>query len=144
MSGTPLAVSAEEHAAVVPQRYVSLRLFNSHVHRLALLALAEAMVVIFAVYLAALLRFPGANPIFGAFSATAAQAWPRVPVIALVFLMSLAALGLYQLRHRAAFNGVLVRVGLAVLFAELTLAAHLLHCSFAARRSRSGAPHRRL
>jgi sugar transferase (PEP-CTERM system associated) len=122
VSGSPLAVSAEEHAAVVPQRYVSLRLFNSHVHRLALLALAEALVVIFAVYLAAVLRFPGANPIFGAFSATAAQAWPRVPVIALVFLMSLAALGLYQLRHRATFNGVLVRVGLAVLFAEFTLA----------------------
>jgi sugar transferase (PEP-CTERM system associated) len=51
-----------------------------------------------------------------------AQAWPRVPLIALVYLMSLAALGLYQLRHRAAFNGVLVRVGLAVLLAEITLA----------------------
>ena len=122
MNGSPLAVSAEEHAAVVPQRYVSLRLFDSHVHRLALLALAEVLVVVFAVYLAALVRFPGANPIFGAFNATAAQAWPRVPVIALVFLMSLAALGLYQLRHRAAFNGVLVRVGLAVVLAEITLA----------------------
>jgi sugar transferase (PEP-CTERM system associated) len=69
-----------------------------------------------------LVRFPGANPFFGALSDSVAQAWPRVPLIALVYLMSLAALGLYQLRHRATFNGVLVRVGLAVLLAEITLA----------------------
>jgi sugar transferase (PEP-CTERM system associated) len=122
VNGSPLAVSAEEHAAVVPQRYVSLRLFNGHVHRLALLALAETAVVILAVHLAVFVRFQGFAAATPALQLTAAQVWPRVLLIALVFLLSLAALGLYQLRHRASFNGALVRVGLAVVLAEIALA----------------------
>jgi sugar transferase (PEP-CTERM system associated) len=122
VSGNPLAVSAEEHAAVVPQRYVSLRLFNRHVHRLALLALAEAAVVMLAVYLAVLVRLPEFAATLLTLQASVAQAWPRVLLIMVVFLLSLAALGLYQLRHRASFNGVLVRVGLAIALAQVTLA----------------------
>lgn len=121
MNGSP-AVSAEGHAAVVPQRYVSLRLFNGHVHRLALLALAETTVVIAAVHLAVLVRFQGFTATPPAFQLTEPQIWPRVLLIALVFLLSLVALGLYQLRHRASFNGVLVRLGLAVVLAEIALA----------------------
>ena len=120
MNGSPLAVSAAEHAAVVPQRYVAFRL-NGHVW-LASPALAEATVVVLAVHLAVHVRLQGFTAAVSAFQLTAAQVWPRVLLIAVVFLLSLAALGLYQLRHRASFNGVLVRVGLAVVLAEIALA----------------------
>lgn len=118
MNGSPLAVGIEEDAGVVRQRHVSLRIFDRHIHRLALLALTEAATVVLAVHLAFLVRFQGFTATF-----TAGQIWPRDVLIAGVFLLSLAALGLYQLRHRAGFNGVLVRLALALIFAEVALAS---------------------
>jgi sugar transferase (PEP-CTERM system associated) len=122
LNASPLAVSVAEQAGVLPQRYVSLRLFNGHIHRLALLALIEAATVGLAVYFAILVRFHGFTATFAAFEATAGQIWPRALLVAGIFLLSLAALGLYELHHRAGFNGVLVRLALAIMLAEVALA----------------------
>jgi sugar transferase (PEP-CTERM system associated) len=122
LSRTSLAVDAQAIAEAVPQRVVSVRLFRGHLHRLAFLALIEVSVVIAAVYAAILVRFHGFSATFAAFESTAGAIWPRALLIAGVFLVSLAALGLYQLRQRASFTGVLVRLSLALVLAEVVLA----------------------
>ena len=122
MSRTSLAVSTDEIADAGSQRVVSMRFFNQHVHRLALLALIEAAVVVGSVYAAMLVRFHDIYSGFPTFEAIPDLIWPRALAIAVVFLASLAALGLYQLHQRARFNGVLVRVGLAIVLGEVALA----------------------
>jgi sugar transferase (PEP-CTERM system associated) len=116
LNGSPLTVRIDEDAGVVPQRHVSLRIFDRHIHRLALLAFTEAAAIVLAVRLAVLLRFQEFSATFAA-----GQIWPRDLLVAAVFLLSLAALGLYQLRHRATFNGVLLRLALALVLAEIVL-----------------------
>ena len=122
MSRTSLAVGAQDVAGEIPQRVVSIRLFRGHVHRLALLALIEGGVAVLAVYTAIFLRFNGFSSTFAAFEHTVGPIWPRALLVPAVFLTSLAALGLYQLRQRASFTGVLVRLALALVLAEAALA----------------------
>ena len=122
MSRASLAVDAQGVAEPIPQRVVSLRLFRGHLHRLASLALIEASVVVCAVYAAILVRFQGFSATFAAFESTTGEIWPRALLVVAVFLVSLTALGLYQLRQRASFTGVLVRLLLALVLAQVMLA----------------------
>ena len=122
MSRTSLAAEAHELAEGLPQRVVSVRLFNGNIHRLGLLALAECAVVVLAVHAAIFFRFNGFSSTFAAFEYTVGAIWPRALLVAGVFLASLFALGLYQLRHRTGFTGVLVRLLLALLLAQAALA----------------------
>ena len=122
MNKTSVAVDAQEIAEGVPQRVVSVRLFRGNIHRLCTLALVEALVVMLAMHGAIFVRFNGFFSTFAAFESTSGAIWPRALLVAAVFLASLFALGLYQLRHRSSFSGVLVRLVLAVLLAEAALA----------------------
>jgi sugar transferase (PEP-CTERM system associated) len=117
-----VAIGTDGLADVGAQRFVSVRVFDQHVHRLALLALAESAVVVASVYAAILVRFHGFTATFAAFETTTGTIWPRAALVTGVFLLSLAALGLYQLHHRARFTGVLVRLLLALALAQGLLA----------------------
>ena len=99
-------------------RAVPVRLFDGHVHRLALLAIAELVVVMLCVYGAVLARFFGFSGTFSAFHTTVGPIWPRALLIAGVTLLGLAAMGLYQLRQRARFTGIVARLLIVVLMAE--------------------------
>jgi len=99
-------------------RAVPVRLFDGHVHRLALLAIAELVVVMLCVYGAVLARFFGFPGTFSAFQTTVGPIWPRALLIAGVTLLGLAAMGLYQLRQRARFTGIVARLLIVVLTAE--------------------------
>ena len=112
----------QETAEAFPQRFVSVRFFRGHSHRIALLALIEAATVVAAVYVAILLRFSGFTATLAFFEASTGPIWPRALLVAGVVLVSLASLGLYQLRQRARFAGVLVRLAMALLLAEVALA----------------------
>lgn len=122
MGRSSVAISADGLPDFSARRVVSVRFFDGHVHRLALLALAEAGVVVASVYAAILVRFHGFSAIFDKFETTTGAIWPRAAVIAAVFLVSLASLGLYQLHQRARFNGVLVRLLLGLGLAQAVLA----------------------
>ncbi len=115
------SLGIEAHGTTVdaaPARAISLRLFEGHVHRLALLAIAELGVVMLCVYGAVLTRFSGFSGTFSAFQATVDPIWPSALLIAGVFLLCLVAMGLYQLRQRARFAGIAARLLIAVLVAE--------------------------
>jgi sugar transferase (PEP-CTERM system associated) len=101
------------------QRVVTLRIFNGHIHRLGLLVLIEGLVVAGAFYAAILTRFATS---IDAFEASRGAIWPRMLLVAAVFLVALAALGLYQLRQRARLTGVLVRLLVAMVVAQIGLA----------------------
>lgn len=122
MGRSSVAISADGLADLSGQRVVSVRLFERHVHRLALLALAEAAIVVASVYAAIVIRFRGFEGGFAVFEATTGAIWPRALVVAAVFAISLAALGLYQLHQRARFTGLLVRLLLALALAQAMLA----------------------
>src|SRR6266480_4707005 len=113
-----LAGTAHRIEDATPARAIPLRLFEGHVHRLALLAIAELGVVMLCVYGAVLTRFSGFPGTFSAFQATLDPIWPRALLIAGVFLLCLVAMGLYQLRQRARFAGIAARLLIAVLVAE--------------------------
>ena len=104
------------------QRNVSLRIFNGHIHRLGVLALVEAAVVVLALHAAIFIRFAGFSTTLTAFESSRGPIWPRALAIALVFILALAALGLYQLRQRARFTGVFVRLLIAVAVAYVAAA----------------------
>ena len=122
MGRASVAIRADGLADAGLQRFVSVRVFDDHVHRLAALALVEAAVVVASVYAAIVVRFVHFSESFAAFETMSGAAWPRALLVAGVFLLSLAALGLYQLRHRVSFAGVLVRLLLAIGLAEAVLA----------------------
>src|SRR6185503_11438376 len=104
------------------QRVVTLRIFNGHIHRLGLLALTEAFVVVLALHAAIFLRFAGFSASITAFEAGHGALWPRALATAVVFIAALAAVGLYQLRQRARFTGVLVRLLIAMVAAHVAFA----------------------
>src|SRR5207302_11491771 len=104
-----------------PARAMPLRLFEGHVHRLALLAIAELGVVMLCVYGAVLARCSGFPGTFDAFQETVGPVWPRALLIAGVNLLGLAAMGLYQLRQGARFAGIVARLLIAVVMAEAAL-----------------------
>src|SRR6267378_7015500 len=104
MARSSLAVRAHRMFDATSARAVPVRLFDGHVHRLALLAIAELVVVMLCVYGAVLARFFGFSGTFSAFHTTVGPIWPRALLIAGVTLLGLAAMGLYQLRQRARFT----------------------------------------
>jgi sugar transferase (PEP-CTERM system associated) len=122
LSRTSLAVEARETAEGLPPRLVSVRLFSGNVHRVGLLALVEGVVVVLALLAAVYFRFIGYSSTFAAFEYSVGPIWSRAVLVVGVLLVSLFALGLYELRQRTSFNGVLVRLALAILLAETTLA----------------------
>jgi sugar transferase (PEP-CTERM system associated) len=116
-----VAVTTHDAADLGAQRLVTLRIFNGHIHRLGLLAVCEALVVVLALHAAIVIRFAGFGSI-AAFEAERGALWPRALLIAAVFLMALAALGLYQLRQRARLTGIFVRLLVAMVVAHIALA----------------------
>jgi sugar transferase (PEP-CTERM system associated) len=90
---------------------VPIRFSDGHVHRLALLALAETAIAGVSVHLGVLVRLPDYPKTI----------WPEAFLVAIVMLISLASMGLYQLRQRVAFTGILARVLIAVLISEAAL-----------------------
>lgn len=122
MSRSSLAVSTDHGAEFGEQRVVTLRVFRHHIHRLGLLVFTEAAIAGLAVYAAIFIRFSGFSSTLRAFEANMGPLWPKAALIAAVFVLSMAGLGLYQLRHRARFLGVFVRLVIALLAAELALA----------------------
>ena len=117
-----MAVTARDAADFGEQRVVTLRIFNGHLHRLGLLASAEALIVVLALHAAIFLRFAGASSPIGAFEASQGPLWPRALVLATVFILALASVGLYQLRQRARYTGVFVRLLIAMVVAHVVLA----------------------
>src|SRR5438309_11346314 len=115
MPRSALAVRAHRIVDATPARVMPVRLVNGHVHCLALLAITELGVVMLCVYGAVLARFSGT---FSAFQATMGPIWPRALLIAGVILLGLAAMVLYQLRHRARFTGILSGVPIDVCMRE--------------------------
>ena len=122
VSRTSVAVTTHQAADFGAQRIVTLRIFNGHIHRLGLLVLAEALVVAGALYAAIFVRFFGADATLNAFEAFRGTIWPRALLVAAVFVVALASLGLYQLRQRARLTGVLVRLLIAMAVAQAGLA----------------------
>ena len=119
MSRTSVAVDTEQLTEALPQRHISVRLFRGHSHRIVSLLLAEAVVTVLAFLAAIFIRFSGFSSTFAAFEGTVGSIWSRSALVAGIFGVSLAALGLYQLRQRARFHGVLVRLLLAMVLAQL-------------------------
>jgi len=97
----------------IPQskRFTTARYFSGNLHRIAALALAEALVLFSAPYLAAVLRYSEG---VAAVEAATGPLWSRALLITVIVLAALASLGLYQLRHRASYTGVLARVMVSV------------------------------
>jgi sugar transferase (PEP-CTERM system associated) len=123
VSSTSVAVPTTQHAADFgAQRIVTLRIFNGNIHRLGLLAFFEATVVVIALYAAIFIRFAGSSATIAAFEASRGALWPRALSIAAVFVVALAALGLYQLRQRTRFTAVFVRLLIAMTVAQVALA----------------------
>jgi len=115
------ALTAHRSIDARPQRVTPVRFFSGHVHRLALLALAEMGMVILSVYGAIWVRFFDFPEALSVLAATLGPIWPRALLIAAAILVSLASMGLYQLRQRARFTGILARLLIAVTTAEAVL-----------------------
>jgi sugar transferase (PEP-CTERM system associated) len=123
VSRTSLVVSTHDGAEFGEQRVSTLRLFNGHFHRVGGLALLEAAIVVLALHAAVQLRFAGFSAPVKAFELSAGPIWPKALVLAAVFVVSLTALGLYELRQRMGLRGVLARLTIAVGVALLALAS---------------------
>jgi sugar transferase (PEP-CTERM system associated) len=92
---------------------MSIRLFKMYVKvPVMLLALIEGALLVFAPYLAAALRFDSELP---RWAVPAGKLLPTALVFAFFGLVSLFAFGLYSVRQRSSFGGMLVRVTAAVL-----------------------------
>jgi sugar transferase (PEP-CTERM system associated) len=110
-----------EPLGAVPERITSLRFFAGNFHRVAALAIAETGLVMLAFYAAVIARFPvdysGAGAgLFGPF-------WVHALAFSALVLVCLVSMGLYQLRQRARFTGVLARLVVAIVATEVVLAA---------------------
>lgn len=88
---------------------------------MVLLSLVEAAVAFGSIYLAISVRFESFSASVSFFHATVGQIWPRALLVAGVTSLSLASMGLYQLRQRVRFTGIVVRLLLAALFAQAGL-----------------------
>jgi sugar transferase (PEP-CTERM system associated) len=99
-----------------------VRIFNGHLHLpQLLLVLSETGIALLSVYGAVLTRFYNYSQPIGAFHSTVGPVWPRALAFASVMLLALASLGLYQIRQRNRFSGVLVRLLIAVLLAQAAI-----------------------
>jgi sugar transferase (PEP-CTERM system associated) len=82
-----------------------------------LLAAAEIGLAFAAVYIATLVRFSGSLPT----GEDGEWLWLRAAVFSAAVCLGLTAMGLYQIRQRLTFEGVLVRVAIGLVFAALGL-----------------------
>jgi sugar transferase (PEP-CTERM system associated) len=98
---------------------VTVRFFNGHVHRLALLGLVEMGIVFLAVEIAILIGAPAGS--LASTQATDGSIRIEALLAAGAILIGLASMGLYQLRQRARFSGVLARLLIAIVMAEAAL-----------------------
>jgi len=104
-------------------RVMPVRILNGHVHvSLVFLGLLEGAVAFASLYIAIVVRFESLSASISEFHETVGLIWPRAALIAGVTLLSLASMGLYQLRQRARFPGIVVRLLLAVVLAHVGLA----------------------
>jgi sugar transferase (PEP-CTERM system associated) len=100
---------------------VSIRLFRMYVKvPIVLLALVEGLLLVFATYLAAAMRFGGDE--LPDWAVPSGQLLPAALLFALFGLLSLFAFGLYSVRSRTSTAGMLVRVIAAVANAAALLA----------------------
>lgn len=91
---------------------MSIRLFRMHLKvPIVLLALIEASLLVFSLYLAAALRFPGLTP---AAATPTGKLLPTALVFAVFGLVSLFAFGLHSTRSRTGLGGLVVRVVAAI------------------------------
>ena len=97
--------------AAPADRVTSVRFFDGNMHRIAALALAEVLVVFGALYAAGMLRFTGGVAVV---ETLMGPLWPRALVMTTIVIGAMSSLGLYQLRHRARYNGVLARIIVAL------------------------------
>jgi len=111
----PRAEPAPRRAAEV-QMVRPLRFFAGHYHRMLALGTAEAAVMLAAFYAALAVRFQAWE--IAAIESAVGTLWPRAAVVIGVGAVSLAAMGLYQLRQRLAFAEVAARVLAALAMAE--------------------------
>lgn len=94
-------------------------MFSAYLRRpVQLLMLVETSLVFVAVFAGVIIRFHGD---IGGFSADYGAVWPKALVVTLVVLVSLAALGLYQLNQRLYFKDTLARVAVALALAGIML-----------------------
>jgi sugar transferase (PEP-CTERM system associated) len=97
----------------------TIRLFNHPIKKLLLLLIgAEATLLVASTYLGVYLRF-ATDP--QAISASVGSIWPRAAVFGAVMMLSLAATGLYNLRLRDGFEGILVRLVLSFVLGTVLL-----------------------
>jgi sugar transferase (PEP-CTERM system associated) len=123
VSENSLAGKPQRQFGIGHREGMPVRIFNGHLNLpSALLGLTETAVAILSVYLAVLVRFSGFSQTLAAFHTTVGPIWPRAVLFAGATLLGLAALGLYQLRQRARFTGILVRLLIAVLLAQASIA----------------------
>ena len=112
-----------QHVGVGLREGKPVRIFNGHLHLpQLLLVLSETGIALLSVYGAVLARFYNYSDPIGSFHSTVGVIWPRALAFASVMLLALASLGLYQIRQRNPFSGVLVRLLIAVLFAQAAIA----------------------
>lgn len=122
MSDSSLIETPGAKAGVGSRRVMPVRIFNGYVPMpIALLGMIEAGVVAASVYLAIMVRFTGFSDSIAVFHATNGSIWPRALLVAAVMSISLLSMGLYHLRQRAKFTGIVIRLLIAVLLAEAGL-----------------------
>lgn len=98
---------------------MAMRLFKHHVHpAMPVLAAVEFAVAVGSVYLSVLLRFAGD---VAEFVATQGPLAPRALAFALVVVLALTSLGLYQSRQRLRHVGVVARVLIGLALAAVGL-----------------------
>lgn len=89
-----------------------MRIFRHNVRKpIVLLAVAETLVTFLVLYAAARLRF-GTD--LATIEADLGPLWPRATVLALVVLLSMIAMGLYSVRLRTGYAGVVTRLGASI------------------------------
>lgn len=98
-------------------RLSTLRFFDGNVHRIAALAFAEATLAFFALY-AFVDIFSPSVALVGLESAAGAI-WPRALLVTAIVIACMSSMGLYQLRQRSGRNGMLARVVVAMVAAEI-------------------------
>ena len=96
-----------------------LRLFRGHYHRVVALGMGEALLVAASLYAALVLRFGTWAP--AELQASVGTIWPRALAIVAIVTLSMASMGLYQLRQRSSFAGVVARIIAALAVSELAM-----------------------
>jgi sugar transferase (PEP-CTERM system associated) len=96
----------------LPERVTSMRLFDGNVHRVLVLAAAEALMLVLVFYAAVLARLP-----YGTLEAASVSILKHAAFFSGITVFCVGSMGLYQLRHRAGFAGTLARLLVSVAIA---------------------------